>query len=190
MQLTLNALAKSFSAINLGGGFIAEWDGGGTRNVKKLIFVMAATLICSFVYGTGFAAPLVSIDDYDVLPGGTINVSVNLSQSSGFNIDTFSFRVQLSLADLDVSNIQPGNVGLNTTWFQGQVRQTEGDVSFFYSPFFPPKPILSDGELATFNITADITAELNDQFVLTLADVALSQGLNPVDDISISGMDC
>ena len=92
--------------------------------------------------------------------------------------------MQVDLTVFEATNIAPGNAGLNNMWFQGMARPNQGDVSFFYSVFAGPKPVLSDGTLATFDIT-DIKSTVGNNYALKLVDVALSKGTTPVDDFEV-----
>jgi hypothetical protein len=155
---------------------------GGIVMRSKLKFLMIVMALCLFLPGMAIGAPMLSIGDYNIELGEIVTVDVILSNAqeakdSGTPLDTFSFRVGYDPLGLGVSNVTSGDrvPEGSKMWFQGSA--DNGVVNYFYSVFFPPRPELTDGVIASF----DVEGLDYGVFPLIISDLAFSNATTVVD---------
>ena len=129
--------------------------------LKKLIFALSFIFLCgSAVY----AAPILSVGDYEVLPG-VFKVDVMLSNTSdqvaGEEFDFFGFRLDISPVDGGVTFPDPiiytsGDAihPDNRSWF-GMVRNSDTRATAYYGVFMGEAYSLEDGIICTVDLLAN-----------------------------------
>jgi hypothetical protein len=152
---------------------------------KSALLVIVFTF---FLSSAALAAPVLSIGDYTA-GLGTLGVSISISGITNEVIKDFSFT--LNILPTDGNLIFPSNFDSTVTAgsaipvpasFAG-FKATDFSSFFFYSPFIPNPPQLSDGVLANLNLSV-LGLGL---WTLELTDLAFGAGGTSVDVTADNG---
>jgi len=161
------------------------------KRICSILTIIIALILLTFPV---FAAPVVSIGNYIVNPGDTFTIDIILSNTQDAvdldtPLDTFSFRLNISPSDGGLTIANPVNwatgpaIPASTSfWFSGS-RTNDYEASALYSVFASTVPPLSDGVLASL----DLSCLANGSWDLILSDIAFGHGQTKVTVDTING---
>jgi hypothetical protein len=154
--------------------------------MKRFCFIAVALFISALVYGNAIGAPVLSIGDYDVLPGGTVTAEISIADIEGTGADTYSFRLGLDLSSSALVAANPvRGPATPVDALITNINAGSNRIDFFYSVFSPNPPELTNGVLATVDIT--VPNSPGAVFPLVFGDVSFSDGVDPVSVNAVDG---